>query len=426
MEVKVNKIVIFIFLFFTAVILFSCSSNQRISNQNVAFIYKKEAPAFNPEFTILHLSDTLSELHFRIPSNQVLYSRPSPDEPFSANIKVAYRIFDDFDAHLVFDTGSVVLHDIANADILRDLISNIKFRAYKGYNYVLEITVSDLNKNRSKKSFVFIEKSNINNRQNFFLKDPNSQLPLFRNIVKENYPVQINFINPNKEKLIVRYYNRDFNIAAPPFAMINPRPFDYKSDSLFEINLENASALLEFSKKGFYHIQSDTTLNRDGITLYYFNNNFPEIKSVDDMIAPLRYITSKQEYEEITSSINKKEAVDKFWLNIAGNPDRARELISIFYNRVKEANIHFTSYIEGWKTDRGMIYIIFGPPNVLYKTTDRESWIFGEDHNMMSLNFNFFKVDNPFTDNDYGLDRSVIYKTNWYRAVDTWRQARVY
>jgi hypothetical protein len=35
-------------------------------------------------------------------------------------------------------------------------------------------------------------------------------------------------------------------------------------------------------------------------------------------------------------------------------------------------------------------------------------------------------VDNPFSDNDFKLQRSPGYKSNWYRAVDAWRSGRVY
>ncbi|CUS97606.1 GWxTD domain-containing protein [Candidatus Kryptonium thompsonii] len=34
-----------------------------------------------------------------------------------------------------------------------------------------------------------------------------------------------------------------------------------------------------------------------------------------------------------------------------------------YYSRVKYANEHFGHYLEGWKTDMGMVYIIFGPPS---------------------------------------------------------------
>jgi hypothetical protein len=34
-----------------------------------------------------------------------------------------------------------------------------------------------------------------------------------------------------------------------------------------------------------------------------------------------------------------------------------------YYIRVQFANKNFAHYIEGWRTDMGMVYIIFGSPN---------------------------------------------------------------
>ena len=39
---------------------------------------------------------------------------------------------------------------------------------------------------------------------------------------------------------------------------------------------------------------------------------------------------------------------------------KAKSLIAIYYNRIQNANLHFTTFKEGWKTDRGMIYVVFG------------------------------------------------------------------
>ena len=60
--------------------------------------------------------------------------------------------------------------------------------------------------------------------------------------------------------------------------------------------------------------------------------------------------------------------------NVRGNIDKARELIRIYYTRILYSNYYFTSYKEGWRTERGMIYTIYGPPDKVYKTSDGESW----------------------------------------------------
>ncbi len=44
----------------------------------------------------------------------------------------------------------------------------------------------------------------------------------------------------------------------------------------------------------------------------------------------------------------------------------------------------------------------------------------------MSLSFSFEKVENPFTNNDYALSRNQLYQSSWYKAVESWRNGRVY
>ena len=412
--------------FFLLLLLLGCSTGKYLIQPNLAYIYKKETGKIQPSYAIYHLNDSISELHFKINAKALLYSKQPNEEHFSAQVKVSYKLFPNYESEHLIDSSSITLTDKTYDFEDKDLISKIKFKAPIENNFIMEVLILDLNQGQADKSFIVVEKNNINNRENFIIESPAIGLPLFRNYVKENEEVTIRYNQPNTSKLFIRYYNRTFSIAAPPFVISNNKPFDYIADSTFEVALENKSTKIRLEEKGFYHIQADTSINKEGLTLFRFDNNFPELESVDELIAPLRYITSKQEYDEINSVNMKKEALDDFWIKNSGNPDRAKELIKKYYNRVQEANIFFSSYIEGWKTDRGIIYIIFGPPNVIYKNSHSESWTYGEEHNMMSLNLTFIKVTNPFTNNDFLLDRSVIYKNNWYRAVETWRQGRIF
>ena len=159
-----------------------------------------------------------------------------------------------------------------------------------------------------------------------------------------------------------------------------------------------------------------------GIVIFRYYDDFPEITEAVNMINPLIYITTKNEFDKIYMAKDKKTEIDNFWMDIAGNPDRARELIKEYYTRVMEANLMFSSYMEGWMTDRGMIYIVFGKPNVVYKNTDYETWIYGSAQSSRSIAFSFYRLTNPFADNDFGLSRNSNYKNSWYIAVEMWRR----
>ena len=92
---------------------------------------------------------------------------------------------------------------------------------------------------------------------------------------------------------------------------------------------------------------------------------------------------------------------------------------------MESANRHFTGSTEGWKSDRGLVHIIFGTPNNIQLGEYGETWVYGEDANMMSLSFTFTKRNGPYSDNDLALDRDPVFKGAWYRNVESWRNGRV-
>ncbi len=49
----------------------------------------------------------------------------------------------------------------------------------------------------------------------------------------------------------------------------------------------------------------------------------------------------------------------------------------------------FTSYKEGWKTDKGMIFIVLGPPDKVQRSKDREVWTYDQRGNAQNVNFTF-------------------------------------
>jgi GWxTD domain-containing protein len=146
-----------------------------------------------------------------------------------------------------------------------------------------------------------------------------------------------------------------------------------------------------------------------------------------DMLKSIRFITTKQEYDELLSSDNLKLSLDKYWLKCGqNNKDKAKVLIKNYYTRIEKANNYFTSFDEGWRTDRGLVFLIFGPPQVVSRDAFSETWVYGDENNAMrQVKFIYTKVEDPFTNNDYILNRSESYKEIWYRNVDAWRMGRV-
>jgi len=207
----------------------------------------------------------------------------------------------------------------------------------------------------------------------------------------------------------------------PSFVTRKQAPFDYSNVTSFTIKSIDT---ITFSKKGLYFIQIDPK-SKDGFSINRFHEDFPKLTKPEHLVETLRYITKNEEYKHITSSNEKKLEIDKFWLKRTGNTDRARVLIKEYYTRVWNANIHFTSYKEGWKTDRGMVYVIYGEPDIIYKDAHTENWIYEESISEPLLSFSFFRANIPVTKNHFDMLRDIKYENSWHIAIHKWRHGRI-
>ena len=84
-----------------------------------------------------------------------------------------------------------------------------------------------------------------------------------------------------------------------------------------------------------------------------------------------------------------------------------------------------------------MIYIIYGPPDKVYKTPEGESWGYrkpviksswGGRYSVRKIisSLTSRKDDNLYSDNDYYLSRNETLVTYWDKAVASWRKGVVF
>jgi len=247
-------------------------------------------------------------------------------------------------------------------------------------------------------------------------------LPIGENYIAPSTEIKIFCRDSSVKFLIGKYFRNNFSVAVPPYLNYVSDPTIFNIDSLFRVKISNnQTAYFKLSGEGVYHFQMDSS-KQDGLTLYRFYEDFSKVTTPEQMFYPLRYLTSKKEYEKIYFLKDKKLGIDEFWLDVAGNANRALTLVEKYYTRVEEANKYFTSYQEGWKTDRGMIYIVYGPPNSINRSDPVEVWTYGDPNSPMAINFKFAKYRNPYSDNDYKLERSLNFKHSWYTALEIWRR----
>jgi GWxTD domain-containing protein len=79
------------------------------------------------------------------------------------------------------------------------------------------------------------------------------------------------------------------------------------------------------------------------------------------------YIISPEErvaFLQLQTNEEREQFIEQFWLRRSSNPDMpSDDFKEEHYRRIAYANEHFASGIPGWKTDRGRIYILWGPPD---------------------------------------------------------------
>ncbi|GBD87914.1 hypothetical protein BMS3Abin03_01848 [bacterium BMS3Abin03] len=125
------------------------------------------------------------------------------------------------------------------------------------------------------------------------------------------------------------------------------------------------------SSKKFYVINPsveyvDTFETKSNIIIGMFGVMSEE--ELDDFFAKSKYIATAPEiakYESLTNEVGKREFMTNFWKARDEDPSNRRNQYLIDYmERIKEANNKYSGFSrEGWQTDRGRVYLIYGEPD---------------------------------------------------------------
>lgn len=153
---------------------------------------------------------------------------------------------------------------------------------------------------------------------------------------------------------------------------------------------------------GSYTVMVDVKSTTDKKTLVSsrkfsaFWSGFPTmVKNIDEAIDEMVYIAPSDELSYIKKGKTTKEKIKRYkdyWKKKDPLPSTEdNPVFDEYYRRVAYANEHFSTYIKGWKTDRGMVFITLGPPDNI-------------DRHPMALNSKPYEVWEY-----YNLNRSFIF-----------------
>ncbi|MBV9771709.1 MAG: GWxTD domain-containing protein [Bryobacterales bacterium] len=90
----------------------------------------------------------------------------------------------------------------------------------------------------------------------------------------------------------------------------------------------------------------------------------PYRKWLNEDVAYIITDEERKAFKRLSTDDEREQFIEQFWLRRDPTPDtEENEYKEEHYRRIAYANERFASGIPGWKTDRGRIYIVYGPPD---------------------------------------------------------------
>lgn len=354
-----------------------------------------------------------------------------------------------------------------------NLIGIIGFSLTPG-KYILSISASDIHNEGSKVSLN--EKLNLlpvsskifsisdiqlasriiqdsDNNESIFYKNTMEVIPAPNLLFGENQPV-------------VYYYNELYNLqtatgnvdlhafvynASGNVVFSKKKTFSNKTESRVEVNTVNiskmptgaytlvlvaadsaASKKVYSSKKFFVYnpVVADTSFRTMGNS-DFMASQFAifSIEECNNLFAKSKYLATRNEGEQfskISSVEGKREYLYKFWKGrdeVSETPEN--ETFMKYFARVEQANQKYSAMKkEGWKTDRGRVFLLYGEPSEVERypnQLDSKPYEIWQYHNLEGGVIFVFADLTGFS--DYQLINSTmrgeLRDDNWQRRIIT-------
>jgi GWxTD domain-containing protein len=440
-DLIMNKAVIKSFLWIvpgliiSAMVFVSCKTTQTVSDsKDLSYLYNPTKNPITPQYNVINQSDNRSVLDVKFSGKELFFSEANSKGLPTSEMLITVKLFSISQGRVLADTVHTDL-SIEKVAGKQEYLYEIPLKVKKGTEYIAEVKILDRLRLLVMQAFVpFNTLSDINN-YNFLAIDYFQKSELFEPVVRKDEFVNLVYLRGKPDSLYISFYKPFRQIPDPPAMLLPEKTIDYGPDTTVVLPYSDTLPMM-FPKDGIYMctIRRDTA---EGYAFMNFGPSFPGMNTPEAMIEPLAYLTTPDELDQMRSAPRPKVALDEFWIKCANNVDKARELIRIYYTRVQYADLYFTSYKEGWRTERGMIYLIYGPPDKVYKSIDGETWgyrkpivkstwgtryIVKEEY----LYFNFKRKESIFTNNDYYLSRSETLVSFWAQAVACWKKGIVF
>ena len=309
-------------------------------------------------------------------------------------------------------------------------IFNIHFNEFRvplGEDYIISAELLDRDSNSSgiisKNLKLKKHSKNLSLYSPFFLDYLNgdwglidNEIPLFRNILGEQlvrttvfvsgsvspgpYEIDVIVTNPKKQQL----WEKTFQSVA------QNNYFEKRIIIPDEISQQGLRSKVDIILKQNGKQKKESvilSISRLGIS--------SSVGNISQAIQNMRYILDDDEWKKLSKakSDEQERLFIEYWLSRDPTPEtKENELMDEYFSRINYSNVNFKTYTDGWKSDMGMIYVLFGPPDDLEVYNDPLSRMYQQRWHYYRINKFFDFVDeNGF--GDYKLTTPFFRARSW-------------
>lgn len=466
-----NRFLILIFFVAASIAMLSCGTSRNLDiERGTGYNFQVGHPEYRT--TVFGYMDeeegTLLEIGAKIVKGSLIYK--DQNDTLQARISVEYQVQDlDNNKNVIISEQSTEIVESTDQDIssTRETLDLNYTHPIDPGRYEVVINVTDLNTDKnitqSIETAIPATEQGEYNLSSVQMDgkivgeggwEPISTYDVKSKVDSLRFVFQV--ISPQTDKRmeintrLLRYasdtsYTRPMHYSNYSPSSIEYKGLDYDRETELQFNrrvlTDYASTFIEFKfanqERGNYRFE--VRAQRDGDEEELFkardfgvkSKNYPAVRSARELARPLVYLMGEDDHEELMKISNNdslKKEVDRFWLKNVGNANEARHVIEMYYERVEEANKQFSNFKEGWKTDLGMIYVLFGRPWYTRSHLKELAWFYSYNHSdpEYSYYFNQPKLKNKFFPfYHYLLQRNNYYYTVQYMQRQLWLTGQI-
>jgi len=402
-----NFIVILVLLGLMTACASTESSTSQSSTGHLASVYNPSRLALHPDYSIFHENDNFSILYIRAYPSELRFDEANEESEYRALLTLKYQLMQLGEPGLdsaVVDSASVTYKLVRRDEKSPAFFATLSIPVRQGSRYLLKLETKDLNRGSIGLEYLYVDKTNPYGAQNFKVVSMVSGYPKFMRFFLPGERFNVRYRDQYVDSIYVKYYNLKSELPRPPITASADYTRSVTPDTSFRFPLVD-TADYNLRLEGMYYVQVDNE-QEDGLTLFNFGGSFPDVKTSKELMEPLFYLATQAEYRDLRK--------------------KSRELIRIYYNRVIYSNLYFTSNKEGWKTDQGMIFILFGPPSRIQMTGNGERWFYYARRKSKAVEFQFVRQPDAFFHQHLVWSKSIESQTYWNEAIRSWRDGKVY